>query len=357
MSTTRRRLTATRHASFAGVAVLCVLAHGCSIYYRTAPADPRGDEVFPLTSSEAMLAAAIKADVEHLSNTIGPRALPVWSVAIRDEAEAPEILVDKGRLPGPLVEAAVWIEERLRSMGYMPGRIGYEVDSAEVWNIEVTVPGSGDSAESVVVGAHYDTVPGTPGADDNASAVAALLALASRLRDAEPSRTLRLVWFVNEELPFLRTRHMGSRVYAEWLASQGVTVSSMVCLDMLGYYDPSPGSQRFPRFVRRSLPDTGDFVGFVATRDDYRSMRRALDAFRASTRLPGEGVAIRGAARSDHWWFVEMGVPSVLITDTAEFRNPHYHRQSDTPETLDYDRLALCVVGLEGLVRYLGEGG
>ena len=331
----------------------CLIVPGCSIYYRTAPTDTRDIPVHPLAPSELALAASLRADVEHLSNAIGPRALPVWFVAIHEEADSPEIRVDQSMIPGPLDETALWIEGRLRAMGYTPERIGYEVDGVRVWNIEVVLGSTDKGVASVVVGAHYDTLAGTPGADDNASAVAALLALADRLRDSVPKRTLRLVWFVNEEQPFLRTRYMGSRVYAESLESKGIDVAGMICLDMLGYYDDAPGSQRFPSHAGRSLPDTGDFIGFVAARGDYGFMRETLRDFRASTRLPAEGIALRGDLRSDHWWFVELGVPSVLVTDTAEYRNPHYHEPSDTPETLDYERLALCVVGLEGLVKRL----
>lgn len=338
------------------ILVSCLIVQGCSIYYRTAPTDTRDEPIHPLTPSELALATSLRADVEHLSSAIGPRALPVWSVAVREEVDSPEILVDQHRIPGPLFDTALWIEDRLRAMGHTPDRIAYEIDGAEVWNIEVVIPAGERVAPSVVIGAHYDTLAGTPGADDNASAVAALLALADRLRDSAPKRTLRLVWFVNEEQPFLRTRYMGSRVYAESLESRGIDVVGMICLDMLGYYDDAPGSQRFPPLVGHSLPDTGDFIGFVAVRADYRFMRETLHDFRASTRLPAEGVALRGDVRSDHWWFVELGVPSVLVTDTAEYRNPHYHEPSDTAETLDYERLALCVVGLEGLVQRLAAG-
>lgn len=209
----------------------------------------------------------------------------------------------------------------------------------------------------VVVGAHYDTCYDTPGADDNATGVAALLELARALREVELRRTLRLVAFVAEEPPHFGTDDMGSRRYAALCRERGDRVVAMLCLETLGYYSSAPGSQRYPAPLDLLYPDTGDFVAFVGNLRSRGLVRRAIGAFREAAVAPSEGIAapalLPGIAWSDHWSFWREGFPAVMVTDTAPFRNPNYHGGADLPGSLDLERLALVVLGLERVLREL----
>ena len=210
----------------------------------------------------------------------------------------------------------------------------------KVRNIET---GSGD----LVVGAHYDTVPGSPGADDNASGVAVLIELARLV----PSG-VRFVAFANEEAPYFLGPEMGSFVYAR---ERGAKVRAMFALEMLGYYSDAPGSQNYPAPLRLFYPDRGDFIAFVGDLGARSLVRRSIESFRKHAKFPSEGLAapsfIPGIAWSDHWSFRKHGYPAVMITDTAFYRYPHYHRASDTPDKLDYERMARVTLGLAEMLN------
>lgn len=209
------------------------------------------------------------------------------------------------------------------------------------------------SADRLVVGAHYDVAGATPGADDNASGVAALLELA-RLLAVSPtklSRRIDLVAFTLEEPPYFATEQMGSVVHARRLAQEKARVKLMVSLEMLGYYSDQPGSQRFPHgLFKLFYPSTGHFillVGRLGEGDKVRAFRRHMQQ--------GSTVAVHsltgpeklfGIDFSDHRSYWAQGYPALMVTDTAFYRNPHYHRTTDTPDTLDYARLAAVVQGI-----------
>ncbi len=220
-------------------------------------------------------------------------------------------------------------------------------------NVEVVLPGTFPEASEVVIGAHYDTVPGSPGADDNASGLAVLLELARMLRIGQRTRTVRLVAFADEE------RNLeGSAQYARGLKEHGVRVSAMVSLEMLGYYTDVPGSQRYPLPVLRLLyPDRGDYVACVGDLASRALVATCVAALRRAVLLPCEGLAVprvlKDIERSDHASFWKQGWPAVMLTDTSNFRNPHYHRATDVPETLDYLRMARLTRGLVTLVERL----
>jgi Zn-dependent M28 family amino/carboxypeptidase len=213
----------------------------------------------------------------------------------------------------------------------------------EVRNIEA---GAGD----IVVGAHYDTVPGSPGADDNASGVAVLIELAKMVPG------IRFVAFANEEAPYFLGPEMGSFVYAR---ERGRGVRAMFSLEMLGYYDDAPGSQRYPAPLGLLYPGRGNFVAFVADLGCIALVRKSAQAFRRSSDFPAEWLAapslIPGVSWSDHWSFRKHGHPAVMVTDTAFYRYPHYHLPSDTPEKLDYERMAKVTVGLAAMLEELNE--
>jgi Zn-dependent M28 family amino/carboxypeptidase len=210
---------------------------------------------------------------------------------------------------------------------------------------------------SVVVGAHYDTVPGSPGADDNASAVAALIELS---RMALPAR---FVAFANEELPYFHTNEMGSQAWAQAarqrVTSGGDNISAMLSLEMLGCYSDQPGSQRYPPGVSWLYPDRGNFIAFVGDLGARGLVRRATGAFRRHAKFPSEGLAapalIEGVTHSDHWPFRLAGFPAIMVTDTAYNRYPHYHLPSDTPEKLDYLRMARVTLGVAAVIKELSQ--
>lgn len=231
---------------------------------------------------------------------------------------------------------ARYIEHALKDFSTQEFRSG----GRKVRNIET---GSGD----IVVGAHYDTVPGSPGADDNASGVAVLIELARLV----PSG-VRFVAFANEEAPYFLGPEMGSFVYAR---ERGAKVRAMFSLEMLGYYSDTPGSQAYPAPLGLFYPDRADFIAFVADLGARNLLRKAIGVFREKARFPSEGVAapsfIPGIAWSDHWSFRKHGYPAIMITDTAFYRYPHYHRASDTPDKLDYERMARVTLGLAEMLN------
>jgi Zn-dependent M28 family amino/carboxypeptidase len=201
-----------------------------------------------------------------------------------------------------------------------------------------------------VIGAHYDSVAGTAGANDNASGVAALLELGRLLKKTKPERTVRLVAFVNEEPPWFQTEEMGSLVYARRAKKRGERIVAMLALETIGCYSDLPKSQHYPAPFNMFYPDTGNFIAFVGNLRSRSLLRRAIGTFRATTPFPSEGVAapesISGIGWSDHWSFWQEGYPALMVTDTAPFRYLHYHESEDTPEKLDYERMARVVTGL-----------
>jgi Zn-dependent M28 family amino/carboxypeptidase len=261
--------------------------------------------------------------------------------------------------PEALDAAARYIEAEWRGLGHAVARQTYVARSIECANLEIVLPGRRWPDQHLVIGAHYDTVLGSPGADDNASAVAALLELARLLREHLPGRTVHLVAFVNEEAPFFFWGEMGSREYARAARSRGEDIRLMLSLEMLGYYRSEPGSQSYPPLFRHFHPDRGDFIAFVSDFRSRRLMRRAERAFRAGSDFPLETTAtfgwIPGVAWSDHLSFWRVGYSAFMCTDTAFYRNPWYHSADDTPEKLDYPRLAQLTAGLAAMCRELAD--
>lgn len=294
----------------------------------------------PLPAPDAALEAALRSDVEALAGRIGSRHVGA--------ARA-------------LEEAADHLRTSLEAVGYEVLLQTFQVNRIDVHNIEVVLPGTTRPDEIVVIGAHYDTVSTTPGADDNASGVAALLALARSFQGATPERTVRFVWFVNEEQPHFETDAMGSLVYARRCRERGENVVAMLSLESIGYFDTAQGSQHYPFPLSIFYPSTGDFLGFVGDRTSAALTRRVVAAFREKGRIPSIGAAlpagIPGVGWSDQWSFWQVGYPGVMVTGTAPFRNPHYHQRTDTPDQLDYPRLALSVEGLDHVVRSLARVG
>jgi Zn-dependent M28 family amino/carboxypeptidase len=261
--------------------------------------------------------------------------------------------------PGSLTRAAIYINDAFTSYGYAVTPQDFEVQGRHVQNIEAVLPGTSDPQTVVVVGAHYDTVWGCPGANDNATGVAATLEIARRFAGAPRPRTIRFVAFANEEPPFFQTPSMGSSVYANACRGRGDAISAMLALETIGYYSDEKGSQRYPAPLDLLFPDTGNFVGFVSNLASARVLRAAVRAFRERTPFPVHSApapeSIPGVGWSDQWSFWRAGYPAVMITDTAPYRYPWYHTADDTPDKIDYERFAQVVDGLEHVIHVLAS--
>lgn len=258
-----------------------------------------------------------------------------------------------------LKRAAEYVTRQFREAGLPVREEPYRVGGKEVVNIEAELKGSSRPEEIVVVGAHYDSVMGSPGANDNGSGVAALLEVARRLKSTGPARTIRFVGFVNEEPPYFQTEEMGSRVYARNAKKRGDKVVAMLSLETIGYYSDQPDSQQYPPPLNLFYPSTGNFIGIVSNIGSATLMNRVLRSFRKATSFPAEGAAapewITGVGWSDQWAFWREGYPALMVTDTAPFRYRHYHEPTDTPDKLDYRRMARVVLGISKAVAELAE--
>lgn len=231
---------------------------------------------------------------------------------------------------------------------------------AEANNLVLDLPGT-RPGPLLLIGAHYDSAPGgTPAANDNGSGTASALVLAKRLARAAHVLPLRFVLFANEEMPYFQTDAMGSWVHARGCKERGEELSAMFSLETMGHFSDAPGSQKYPPPLSRLYPDTGNFIGFVGNLASRSLLRESLGRFRAHATVPSEGAALPsslpGVGWSDHWAFWQEGYQAVMVTDTAPFRDPNYHRASDTPDQMDFDRLARVVVGLEAMLKELSAG-
>ena len=254
-----------------------------------------------------------------------------------------------------LLLAAEYIRDTFEAAGYDVRRQEFEVSGKICENIEAEVRGTDRPGDILVIGAHYDSVKGSPGANDNGTGVASMLALARRFAISPTSRTLRFVAFANEEPPFFQTKDMGSWVYAKRSRQQNENILLMISLETIGYYTAAPNSQRYPPPLSLIYPSTGNFIGFVSNLANSEWVKRAVGNFRQHTQFPSEGAALfgwlPGVGWSDHWAFWQEGFPAIMVTDTALFRDPHYHTAHDTPDHIHYDHLARVTAGLHQVIE------
>lgn len=262
--------------------------------------------------------------------------------------------------PDALTRTAEYIRMALAATGRLAGAQAYEARGVRVENIEAIAAGTSPDAEVVVVGAHYDTVPGSPGANDNGTGIAAVLELAERFAGRRHAATIRFVLFVNEEPPFFHTEEMGSLVYARAARARGDRIRAMLSLETMGYYSDERGSQQYPGGLEGLFPPVGNFIGIVGNPESAALVEEIRAAFTARTPFPIQAAVmpsdVAGAAWSDHWSFWQAGYPAVMVTDTAPFRYPYYHTAEDTPDKLDFARLADVVDGVEAAVTALAGG-
>ena len=252
-----------------------------------------------------------------------------------------------------ILSATTYLTDELEALGYSVRR--QEV-VAPADNLIVQLRATNPNAPLLIVGAHYDTAGASPGADDNASGVAALLELARGLKplNGRSSLGVQLVLYANEEPPYFKTGAMGSYVHALSLDKPQAVVG-MIALESMGYFSDKSDSQNYPFPLSLRYPSKGNFIAFVGPTNSRDFLRETLGEFRKHARIPSVGGTapsiVQGIDWSDHWGYGQVGIPAFMVTDTAPFRNPHYHRKSDTPDTLDFERLALVVEALEKTLK------
>jgi Zn-dependent M28 family amino/carboxypeptidase len=238
----------------------------------------------------------------------------------------------------------------------------FEVKGKKFQNIIAIFGDTATTAQRIVMGSHYDVCGDQAGADDNASAVAALLEIATLLeQNTQPlPYTIELVAYSLEEPPNFRTSNMGSYVHAKSLKDKGINVKLMICLEMLGYFSDAPSSQEYPVGLLKAVyPTVGNFIGVVGNFKDRSLVKQLKKGLLKYSKVPVESInapeSLRGIDFSDHQSYWKMGYPALMITDTAFFRNPHYHQTTDTIDTLDFARMAEVVTGLYASLWEIGE--
>jgi Zn-dependent M28 family amino/carboxypeptidase len=309
--------------------LILLLVYG-SFHINNMPGDSHTGALPPLSTEQTLLGNRLVQHVTVLADTIGERN--IWHHSA-------------------LEAAASYIEETLQQLGYSVDSQTFNAEGKIVRNLEAEITGSQRPDEIIIIGAHYDSVQGSPGANDNASGVAALLEIARQLAGTNPARTLRFVAFVNEEPPFFYTEQMGSLIYARRAFEQGDNIVAMLSLETIGYYDDAKGSQHYPMpLYSLFYPDTGNYIAFISNLSSHTLLLQSLGSFRQHTPFPSEGIAapgwLTGIHWSDHWAFWKQGYPALMVTDTALFRYPYYHTASDTPDKVNYPHLARVVAGL-----------
>ena len=278
-----------------------------------------------------------KKYVVHLSETIGERNLRKYK---------------------SLNDAADYIEQLFKDFGYTASRQEFQVRGFKCFNIEVEIKGKSKPDEIVIIGGHYDSAQGTPGANDNGSGTAAMLVLANHFKKYQPERTLRFVAWTNEEPPYFQRRDlMGSWVYAERCRKKNENIVGVISLETMGYFTNQPDTQKYPAPLNLLYPSTGNFIGFVSDVNSGGFQRQVIKVFRDKAKIASEGAslpdALPGVGWSDHWSFWQEGYVGLMVTDTAPFRYPHYHKATDTPDKINFVEYSKVIDGLVYVVEDL----
>ncbi len=262
--------------------------------------------------------------------------------------------------PETLVSAAKFIQSTLgpANLGFQVSRHEFDVDGVTRYNLVIDLPGTAapEKQEIVLVTANYDSAAESPGADSNATGVAALMSLAQSMAGSKHFRTLRLAALVNETPPWAGTASSGSAAYVESLRSRQDRIAVVVCLDGLGYYSDSPASQLSPSAAGVVLPDRGDFLLLAANQEAARFLPRLTAEFVTGGRLPlqvpgpGAFAALSAGAAAT---FSGAGWPVLAFSDTGVLRNKEFGKAGDVPERIDYVRLLEAVRGIEAALRSL----
>ena len=283
----------------------------------------------------------LRLHVDRLAGLIGPRYL---------------------EKPKTIIATIGYIEGQWAGMGYKSSRECYDALGLEATNLIIEQAGNKRADEIILLGAHYDTVFTTPGADDNASAVAVLLEVSRLLREHKSKRTIRYVAFACEEPPYFNVGSMGSQHHARQSRLRGDKILGMLCLEMVGYYTTADNSQTvpplIPKWLHRFFPQRGDFLAAVGNMPSWKLCWNFRRGFKRGARsmplfsicLPEKVNEIRLSDNSSFW---DQGYRALMLTDTSFLRNPNYHRSTDTPETLDYQRMTEVTLGVASAMRYL----
>ncbi len=278
--------------------------------------------------------------VDRLAGLIGPRTLAK---------------------PKTIQATLGYIRGQWESMGYEVAEEAFDALGTQATNLVVNKVGIRAPDQTILLGAHYDTVPSTPGADDNASAVAVLLEVSRLLKAHTGGRTTRYVAFACEEPPYFHLDSMGSGYHARQSALRGDKILGMLCLEMVGYFRDEVGSQKvpvsIPRFLHRFFPRRGNFLAAVGNMRSWKLACGFRRGFKRATRLPLFSIClpekINEIRLSDNSSFWDYGFPALMLTDTSFLRNPNYHLASDTPDTLDYRRMTEVTIGVASALRRL----
>lgn len=276
--------------------------------------------------------------------------------------ETVEILCKSERNTGRCLEglhaAADFLESTFRALGLNAAKQEFQADGVACSNVEAIAPSyAGHESPHIVIGAHYDSVEGTVGADDNASAVAVLVETARLLKNDPSISRIRFVAYANEEPPHFASHTMGSRVHAKACRARGDKIAGMICLESLGVFTNEPASQSLgllgffdiPEELDRLCrlcgidPTVGNFLAVVGNEPSRDFLRSFDSAFKRDGKLPALSTDFMGdfLRLSDHLSYWDEGFPAIMLTDTAMCRNTHYHESSDTPEKLNYPVMAL----------------
>ncbi len=293
-----------------------------------------------MTHERKQIEANLKLHVERLAGLIGPRTLAQ---------------------PTTIAATIGYVHSLWNDMGYEVGNETFDALGDEATNLIVEREGAKRVDEIVLLGAHYDTITSTPGADDNASAIAVLLEVSRLLRDHTGRRTARYVAFACEEAPYFNLDSMGSQYHARESRRRGDRITGMLCLEMVGYFMDEPGTQQvpptIPKFLHPFFPRRGNFLAAVGNLASWRLGWRFRRGFKKTTRLPLFSIVLPEKVHeirlSDNSSFWDQGYPALMLTDTSFLRNPNYHQETDTPDTLDYARMAEVTLGVVGAMRKL----
>ncbi len=243
-----------------------------------------------------------------------------------------------------------WTFKRWSSQGYNVKRQLFTVKGRQYANLEIEFPGRLAPNEIIIISAQYDTLPDSPGANNNATGMAILMYLSEILRNYTPDRTLRLVAFVNEEDPFFDTEMMGSYLYAKRSRESHEDIRAMLSMDSLGIYKTELNSQRLPFPFSLFYPTKGNFLAFIGDFSSRSSMIIATRGFKKGSAFSIKaGVVpswVEGAGWSDHLSFWKFGYPGIQVTDTGGFRSPYHTTKEDTMEKIDFEALARISVGI-----------
>lgn len=283
-----------------------------------------------------------------------------WEEELRRDLKVISVEIGERNLqnrPRAYQRTAEFLEAELQKAGLPVERETFECSAGQVCNLVSEIPGSGSGGEVVIVGAHYDSVTDCPAANDNGSAMAMALGLARRLRKHQGERTLRIVFFANEEAPYFHTMEMGSMVHAEGCKARGDRIAAMICLETVGFYTQEKGSQDYPPLLRFLYPDRGDFLAVVGNTASASLVRGFAAAMKEHGRFPFQTGALPmtfwDICRSDQLCFWERGFPALMLTDTANFRYRHYHLPSDTFDKITFEPFAQAARAVQSAVTAL----